>query len=321
MGATWICQSEKSLQKLIRYNWISLFWTPLGSSPPNPTFHGNWRPPTLASRSPSTTRDHDTSIHMRDGWCKHNNLGRLGGTRRWTVWTHTSFLMENYCLDPKQMTRLHKTKPSFLPTMMICGFPARKKVGSKDHLPYKGLKSDKNIQVGMMKVIQNGCQRRNPGWVGRFLYAHTKFLSCLAWGYVYYTTTFYRKSKMNSPKMCASLQNRPCWFPIWSVHPWKIQISNPKKWSFGRWHSFADGVNFLSGWFQPIWNICSSNWMISPGIGVNIKNIWNHQPSSGFQPFIFRVVCSALFIASHRVSMGGASSEPDKSCFQCVQAT
>ena len=90
------------------------------------------------------------------------------------------FLMENYCRDPEQMTRLHKTKPSFLPAMMICGFPARKKVGSKDHLPYKGLKSEKNIQVGMMKVIQNGCQRRNPGWVGRFLYAHTKFLSCLA---------------------------------------------------------------------------------------------------------------------------------------------
>ena len=25
---------------------------------------------------------------------------------------------------------------------------------------------------------------------------------------------------------------------------------------------------------QPIWNICSSNWIISPGIGVNIKNVW-----------------------------------------------
>ncbi len=31
-----------------------------------------------------------------------------------------------------------------------------------------------------------------------------------------------------------------------------------------------------SSWFQPIWKICSSNWIISPIFGVNIKNIWNH---------------------------------------------
>ena len=28
---------------------------------------------------------------------------------------------------------------------------------------------------------------------------------------------------------------------------------------------------------QPIWKICSSNWIISSGIGMNIKNIWNQQ--------------------------------------------
>ena len=29
---------------------------------------------------------------------------------------------------------------------------------------------------------------------------------------------------------------------------------------------------------QPIWTkICSSNWIISPGIGMKINNIWNHQ--------------------------------------------
>ena len=33
--------------------------------------------------------------------------------------------------------------------------------------------------------------------------------------------------------------------------------------------------SFKTGWwFQPIWKICSSNWMIPPGIGVKIKNIW-----------------------------------------------
>ncbi len=31
-------------------------------------------------------------------------------------------------------------------------------------------------------------------------------------------------------------------------------------------------------WFQPIWKICSSNWIISPcrNVGVKIKNVWNH---------------------------------------------
>ena len=31
-------------------------------------------------------------------------------------------------------------------------------------------------------------------------------------------------------------------------------------------------------WFQPIWKIWPSNWIISPEIGVKIKNIWNHHP-------------------------------------------
>ncbi len=29
-----------------------------------------------------------------------------------------------------------------------------------------------------------------------------------------------------------------------------------------------------SRWFQPVWKICSSNWIISPGIGVKTKNNW-----------------------------------------------
>ena len=34
--------------------------------------------------------------------------------------------------------------------------------------------------------------------------------------------------------------------------------------------------SFSSWWFQPIWKICLSNWIISPRFGVKIKNIWNH---------------------------------------------
>ena len=29
-------------------------------------------------------------------------------------------------------------------------------------------------------------------------------------------------------------------------------------------------------WFQPIWKICSSNWIISPGFGVKRNFFWNH---------------------------------------------
>ena len=28
-------------------------------------------------------------------------------------------------------------------------------------------------------------------------------------------------------------------------------------------------------WFQPIWKICSSNWIIARGIGMKIKNMWS----------------------------------------------
>ena len=33
-----------------------------------------------------------------------------------------------------------------------------------------------------------------------------------------------------------------------------------------------------SWWFQPIWKLCSSNWVHLPQIGMKINNIWNHQP-------------------------------------------
>ena len=39
--------------------------------------------------------------------------------------------------------------------------------------------------------------------------------------------------------------------------------------------------NITSWWLnQPIWKVCSSKWESSPRFGVNIKNVWNHQPES-----------------------------------------
>ena len=45
-------------------------------------------------------------------------------------------------------------------------------------------------------------------------------------------------------------------------------------------HFSVNPFTCLSGWWlnQPIWKICSSNWIISPIFGVKIKNIWNHHP-------------------------------------------
>ena len=44
------------------------------------------------------------------------------------------------------------------------------------------------------------------------------------------------------------------------------------------WLIFRGYVSFWEGswWFPPIWTICSSKWIISPRIGGNIKNVWNH---------------------------------------------
>ena len=36
-------------------------------------------------------------------------------------------------------------------------------------------------------------------------------------------------------------------------------------------------IYIVGGW-PPIRKKCSSNWIISPGIGMNIKKIWNHHP-------------------------------------------
>ena len=45
--------------------------------------------------------------------------------------------------------------------------------------------------------------------------------------------------------------------------------------SFGEW-SFSEPIN-TSWWLnQPLWKLCSSNWIISPRFGMKIKHIWNH---------------------------------------------
>ncbi len=38
----------------------------------------------------------------------------------------------------------------------------------------------------------------------------------------------------------------------------------------------------VGGWTTHLKNMRKSNWIISPGIGVNIKNIWNHHLARDF---------------------------------------
>ena len=46
----------------------------------------------------------------------------------------------------------------------------------------------------------------------------------------------------------------------------------------GRRFFHAKGYRLTSWWLnQPIWKICSSNWIISPGRDEHLLHIWNHQ--------------------------------------------
>ena len=49
-----------------------------------------------------------------------------------------------------------------------------------------------------------------------------------------------------------------------------ILTGSKLEWFFTLWQKMIYIV-------QPIWKICSSNWIISPGFGMKITNIWNHQ--------------------------------------------
>ena len=59
------------------------------------------------------------------------------------------------------------------------------------------------------------------------------------------------------------------WKKISSIH-WIWETLHLLKVSWGAI------LRFSSSWWlnQPIWKICSSNWIISPGVGLKIKNIW-----------------------------------------------
>ena len=63
---------------------------------------------------------------------------------------------------------------------------------------------------------------------------------------------------------------------------WRGVLGTKKECIF--WSENFAGVNHFqnssSWWFQPIWKICSSNWITSPSRGRFMKNIWNHQPDN-----------------------------------------
>ena len=54
---------------------------------------------------------------------------------------------------------------------------------------------------------------------------------------------------------------------------WPLDDKSP--WCHTRTKSSLNG-DFLGGWSPFKKNMCKSNWIISPGIGVKIKDTWNH---------------------------------------------
>ena len=56
--------------------------------------------------------------------------------------------------------------------------------------------------------------------------------------------------------------------------PWKL-VKRRQAYRSRKWWNSQGWVRLVGGWtnpFEKYW----SNWIISPGFGVNIKNIWNH---------------------------------------------
>ena len=67
---------------------------------------------------------------------------------------------------------------------------------------------------------------------------------------------------------------------------WDKWCMSPKIHGTLKFRCFFGYLKLASWWFQPIWKILVklSNWIISPRIGVNIKNISNHHLAR-FRPF------------------------------------
>jgi len=67
--------------------------------------------------------------------------------------------------------------------------------------------------------------------------------------------------------------------------PWNINRDDQQKHHrFPLWNNIGEiekttHMTSSCWWFQSIWKKCSSNWIISAGIGVRIKKIWNHHLS------------------------------------------
>ena len=94
------------------------------------------------------------------------------------------------------------------------------------------------------------------------------------------------------------------WVGGWTVYPWTLQllklcasnlfimISSVDMTVRAGWWS----IFWSSWWFFaiPIWEICSTNWIISPGRGENNNNIWNQH----------LVICCVLGFPARKMGIG-----------------
>ena len=68
---------------------------------------------------------------------------------------------------------------------------------------------------------------------------------------------------------------------------------------------------WTSWWFQPRWKICSSNWIISPGIGVKMQNLWVATTQWNISHFLTSPPLNSPKKTSSHLVTGPTSSLPD----------
>ena len=83
-------------------------------------------------------------------------------------------------------------------------------------------------------------------------------------------------------------------------------------------------IDLVGGFNQPIWKICSSNWIISPGIGVKIPKMFELPPprDNCSPPIFFEITSGNIFLGQeivpkdwtlrHWEALGGVEYQPKK---------
>ena len=71
---------------------------------------------------------------------------------------------------------------------------------------------------------------------------------------------------------------------------------------------YLDVWGFSSWWLnQPIWKICSSNWILSPKVGLQIKNIWNETTTEFYSDMAPSAIINHLNVGHYLETLGNSA--------------